>query len=297
MIDRSKPLEVCKIEACNLIRHKVKNDNLSVNRALQDISEEAGIPFKTLERWFYPKSQDNYNEKRRDSSLTCEGDLVTNVTNEEALFKAVEDNLVAQAKEITAAKREEKKAERVQERIERDSQFIEQPIPDRKYGVIYADPPWRYDFSATTSRDIENQYPTMELEEIMCLQAIEAADDDSVLFMWATSPKLKEALKVIEAWDFEYKTCAVWCKDKIGMGYYFRQQHELLLVATKGSPIVPDPANRISSIIEADRTKHSTKPDIFYSIIDSMYPNINKLELFSRGNDRPNWTGWGYESE
>ncbi len=75
----------------------------------------------------------------------------------------------------------------------------------------------------------------------------EVAADDSVLFMWATSPKLREAMQVVEAWGFDYKTCMVWVKDKIGMGYYARQQHELLLIAKRGD-ICRAPAGVICKI-------------------------------------------------
>ena len=95
----------------------------------------------------------------------------------------------------------------------------------KKYQVIYTDPAWKYDFAETDSRKIENQYPTMELEEIKNLPINEIADTNCVLYLWATAPKLIEALEVIKAWGFEYKTHAIWDKGVIGMGYWFRGQH------------------------------------------------------------------------
>lgn len=166
------------------------------------------------------------------------------------------------------------------------------PLPDEKYNVILADPPWRYDFSTTENREIENQYPTMELNDICNLKV--PAADDCILFLWATAPKLREALKVIESWEFEYKTNAIWDKIIIGMGYYFRGQHELLLVATKGNIGVPKPENRISSVIVAKREEHSIKPIIIYEIIEKMYPDKKYLEMFAR-NKRNNWASWGNE--
>lgn len=80
----------------------------------------------------------------------------------------------------------------------------------KKYDVIYADPCWRYDFSETDNRKIENHYPTMSIEEICALQL--PTKINCVLYMWATAPKLKEAMQVIEAWGFEYKTHAIWDK-------------------------------------------------------------------------------------
>lgn len=167
-------------------------------------------------------------------------------------------------------------------------------IPKGKFSVIYADPPWKYEHSKTDSRMIENQYPTMELDDICGMAIEEISADDCILFMWTTSPKLKESFKVLNAWAFTYKTCAVWDKEKIGMGYYFRQQHELLLIATRGKIGVPEPHNRPSSIIKSPRGKHSKKPDIVYKIIEAMYPNNKKIELFCR-KPQKGWKSYGNE--
>ena len=188
---------------------------------------------------------------------------------------------------------------KIVEGVVRDMTKIERVAPpplEGKYQIIYADPPWRYDFSLTDNRKIENQYPTMSLDELYGLPVREIAMDDSVLFLWATSPKLEEAMWVISSWDFTYKTNMVWIKDKIGMGYYARQQHELLLIATRGNLPIPLPSDRPSSIIEAPRREHSRKPDLVYELIETMYPGNNKIELFARGN-REGWTSWGNENE
>lgn len=161
---------------------------------------------------------------------------------------------------------------------------------DKRYNVILCDPPWRYDFAETKNREIENQYPTMTLEEIKGLNV--PADDDCVMFMWATAPKLEQAFEVLKAWGFTYKTCAVWDKELIGMGYWFRGQHELLLVGVRGSPGVPAPENRFSSVIRARREGHSKKPDCVYEMIEKMVPNKNYLEMFAR-RKRENWSVWG----
>ena len=163
------------------------------------------------------------------------------------------------------------------------------------YPVIFADPPWRYDYAETDNRAIENQYPTMPIEDICALPVTSIATDDCVLFLWATSPKLIEALDVVKAWGFTYKTCMVWAKDKIGMGYYARQQHELLLIATRGAPPTPAPADRPSSVITATRGEHSAKPDEFYAVIERMYPALPKIELFCR-SPRDGWSAWGNQS-
>jgi len=164
-----------------------------------------------------------------------------------------------------------------------------------RFPVIYGDPPWRYEHVKTESRAIENQYPTMPLDKIAALPVNACATDDAVLFLWATSPKLAEALHVIETWGFSYRTCAVWDKGQIGMGYYFRQQHELLLVAVKGTPPTPQPDARPSSVFRVPRSEHSVKPVAIYEAIERMYPTLPKLELFARTR-RDGWEKWGNQA-
>jgi N6-adenosine-specific RNA methylase IME4 len=166
---------------------------------------------------------------------------------------------------------------------------------DQRFPVLLADPPWRYEHVKTDSRAIENQYPTMELDAICALPVGEVCTDDAVLFLWATSPKLDESLRVVREWGFTYRTCMVWVKTQIGMGYYARQQHELLLICTRGEPPVPLPENRPASVITAGRGEHSRKPVEFYEAIERMYPEFSKLEMFCR-KPRDGWTAWGNQS-
>jgi len=175
-------------------------------------------------------------------------------------------------------------------KIKAPSQSI--PLPKGKFEVIYADPPWRYEFSSDTKDDIENKYPTMELEEIKSMDIPSA--DNSVLLMWATAPKTEEAIEVLNAWGFKYRTNAVWDKEWIGMGYWFRGQHELLLVGVKGNFSPPESTERVSSVIRERRTEHSKKPECVYGMIEKMFPDRKYLELFAR-NNRDNWTGFGNE--
>lgn len=206
-----------------------------------------------------------------------------------------ESEILKAAKEIRAVKSEARRAERVEKIVEISKGNAPLGQVAERYPVIYADPPWRYEHSETESRAIENQYPTMTLDDIKALPLGDIAFDDCVLFMWATSPKLDEAMQVLTAWGFSYRTCAVWDKQKIGMGYYFRQQHELLLVAVRGSPITPAPANRPSSVFSFERGEHSAKPAEVYEMIEAMYPELPKLEMFCR-SPRPGWGVWGNQS-
>ena len=178
--------------------------------------------------------------------------------------------------------------------IERDRKLRQSDLPPIPEGdVYYADPPWQYDFSETITREIENQYPTMELEKIKNLPLPNIPD--SILFLWATAPKLVEAIAVMEEWGYSYKTNMVWDKEKMGMGYWFRGQHELLLVGAKGNISPPIASRRISSVYRQARTGHSVKPSEIHDKIENMLPNLRYIELFARQPYNDKWKVWGNE--
>lgn len=174
----------------------------------------------------------------------------------------------------------------------------QQDLPEKRYGVILADPPWRHEvYSRETGMDraADNHYPTMGTEEISKLEVGSVAADDCVLFMWTTIPFLREAMRVLLGWGFEYKSSAVWVKDAAGTGYWFRQQHEILLVATRGNVPAPAPGTQWSSVIDARRGKHSEKPAVVYELIEAYFPHLPKIELFARAA-RDGWEAWGQEA-
>jgi N6-adenosine-specific RNA methylase IME4 len=194
---------------------------------------------------------------------------------------------------------QERTAIRRIERMEKIAALSAPPplTSERKYPVLLVDPPWKYDYVEADSRAIENQYPTMTLEQICLLEVPKISLADSVLFLWVTNPKLAEAFAVLKAWGFDYRTNMVWVKDKIGMGYYVRAQHELLLIAKRGELPVPEPFDRPPSVLTAPRAEHSAKPEAIYKLIERMYPNLPKIELFARGARREGWSVWGNQSE
>jgi N6-adenosine-specific RNA methylase IME4 len=162
-----------------------------------------------------------------------------------------------------------------------------------RFQVVLADPPWTFEDDGSASRGILNHYETMPLEDICALEV--PAAQDAVLFLWAPSPKVMEAGAVITAWGFSYRTHMVWDKGVIGMGHYARQQTEDLLIARRGGLPVPAPENRPSNLVYAPRGEHSAKPEIFYDLIEQMYPGLSKVELFARSS-RPGWTAWGNQA-
>ena len=163
------------------------------------------------------------------------------------------------------------------------------PLPEGEFRVIYADPPWQFDNSGF-DQSAASHYSTMSTEDICKLEI--PAGDHSVLLMWATNAMLEDALEVIKAWGFNYKTNMVWIKDKgPSIGWFITSRHEHLLIATRGEGMHPD--YKPLSVITGEVTKHSKKPNSVYELIERMYEGPY-LELFAR-NKRDGWESWGNE--
>ena len=164
------------------------------------------------------------------------------------------------------------------------------PLPEGKYAVIYADPPWSYDNSGF-DQSAASIYPTMTVEEIADLPVGDLAGDECVLLLWATSPLLPEAFEVMEAWGFEYKASRVWIKNRApGIGWFVNTRHEFLLIGVRGQG---HPKEKLDSVIEAPVTRHSAKPHLLYDEIEWCYDGPY-IELFAR-NEREGWECWGNE--
>lgn len=170
-----------------------------------------------------------------------------------------------------------------------------------KYGVIYADPPWRYDMKRGGGV-AENYYATMSIDEICALDVPALAAADCALFLWATFPQLAEALRVIKAWGFRYKTAAfLWLKTNrkagtwfFGMGFWTRSNAEICLLATRGHP--ERQSKRIHQFIISPVREHSRKPDEARDKIVALMGDIPRIELFAR-ECAPGWDTWGNEVE
>jgi N6-adenosine-specific RNA methylase IME4 len=182
--------------------------------------------------------------------------------------------------------------------IEREERTPE--LPQDKYRVIYADPPWFYGDNLTEDYGASvHHYKPMKTEKICELgeEIRKLIGDDAVLFLWTTVPVLPEALQVVEAWGFEYKAQFVWDKVKHNYGHYNSVRHELLLIATKGI-CTPEAKELFDSVQTIERTeKHSEKPIEFRAIIDTLYPSGKALELFARTGPSGRWEVWGAEAE
>jgi N6-adenosine-specific RNA methylase IME4 len=172
------------------------------------------------------------------------------------------------------------------------------PLPDNRYRVLYADPPWYYAQSIDKYGPADRHYPTMQTPAICELgdKITEITADDAVLFLWSTAPKLKDALSVAEAWGFRYTGAMfIWDKIKHNYGHYNSVRHELLLICTRGS-CTPDVPKLFDSVQAIERTdSHSEKPQEFRDIIDTLYTHGKRIELFAR-KESPGWDIWGKEA-
>jgi len=174
---------------------------------------------------------------------------------------------------------------------------VQMAWPTKRYGVIYADPEWQFKFRSErgkTNSSADNHYDTSPLDEIKRRNVPSISAPDCALFLWATVPMLTQCLDVMKAWGFEYKSSCTWIKNKAGTGYWFRNQHELLLLGTIGAPPAPAPGQQWSSVIEHPVGKHSAKPSKFYEMIEAYFPTLPKIELNARSR-RKGWDAWGNE--
>ena len=177
-------------------------------------------------------------------------------------------------------------------------------LPPGPFDLIYADPPWQFGFWSVKpheTRKTPNKYPVMDRAALCSLPVRILAASDSVLLLWATAPNLLDAIAVMEAWGFAYKTVAfTWVKVNanrdpfLGMGYYTRQNAELCLLGTRGEPL-PRRAHDVPSVILSRRREHSRKPDGAYDRIDRLFgTDLRRIELFAR-QAWPGWTAWGFD--
>jgi len=168
-------------------------------------------------------------------------------------------------------------------------------LPDKKYKLLYGDPPWQY-ANVTTGRNnasgAASKYKTIPLEDICALPVQDIVDRDAALFLWITTPLLPDGFEVMDAWGFQYKTAIYWRKVRShGLGNWFRGQVEVLLVGVRGKlkPFHCQKANFIQTKVG----RHSQKPREIYGLLESLDLNP-KIELFARER-RQRWDAAGDE--
>lgn len=168
---------------------------------------------------------------------------------------------------------------------------------DKKYKIIYADPPWRYNDRACNGA-CGAHYKTMRFKDICALPIKDITDKDAILFMWVTYPMLKEGLELMEAWGFKYKTIGFqWLKlnrkNKMpffGLGRWTRGNTECCLIAIKGNP--KRVSNSVFQLIQSEIEAHSKKPDEARQKIIELMGDLPRIELFAR-ESKSGWDCWG----
>lgn len=173
---------------------------------------------------------------------------------------------------------------------------------DKKYNIIYADPPWKYNTWRDGEGTAENHYKTMEVEEIINMKDTikRISEKDCILFIWITFPCLLDGIKVIKEWGFKYKTCGFnWIKrNKVsdtwffGLGHWTRANSEICLLATKGA--IKRKSNKVSQVIDTHIEEHSKKPAIVRDKITELVGDLPRIELFARQTSE-GWDSWGDE--
>lgn len=177
------------------------------------------------------------------------------------------------------------------------------PFLDKKYQIIYADPPWEYGdkLNHLNNGSAESHYDVMDIDDICNLPVSDISDKNCILFLWGTWPLLPESIKVLESWGFKYKTIGfVWIKqystgkDVLGMGNYTRGNTEFCLIGIKGKMKRID--NNVSQLIKSTISKHSQKPDIVRSKIIQLMGDLPRIELFARTKIH-GWDTWGNDEK
>ncbi len=169
---------------------------------------------------------------------------------------------------------------------------------NKKYQIIYADPPWQYKRNGRYCAG--RYYETMTVDQICKLSVQDIAADNALLFLWTTNSFLKQAFNVVEAWGFEYKTCITWVKHKQGLGFWAWGITEHCFLCAKGDHKRITPP-LISTVYDARSTRHSKKPDSFRAMIEK-FPYKPRIELFARKenllfSEHIGWDVWGNEVE
>lgn len=168
--------------------------------------------------------------------------------------------------------------------------------------MIYADPAWDYggrtqQNGVTAVKSAADHYNTIPLERLKTLPVVSVCEKDCLLFLWTSSPHLQQAIDLMNAWGFEYKTIAfVWDKQKTNPSYYTMSQVEICLVGKRGKIPTPRGSRNERQFLTEMRTRHSAKPAEIRSRIHRMFPTQKKLELFAR-EAHEGWDVWGNEVE
>jgi len=170
---------------------------------------------------------------------------------------------------------------------------------NKKYQIIYADPPWNESGGGKIKRGADRHYPLMKTKDIIALPIQNFLDNNCHIYLWVTNNFLPDGLKVMKDWGFNYKTIITWAKDRIGLGQYFRGQTEHCLFGVKGNlpyQIIDGKRQQGKTLINAKRLAHSEKPNEMREMILKVSGERPRIELFARQKTE-GWDVWGNEVE
>jgi N6-adenosine-specific RNA methylase IME4 len=246
-----------------------------------------------------PELQEAMRDGRVAASTAADIAEAMPIAEQQQIVHMDKKQILEAAKVIRKEQNDKRRGERTDE-IKRLSDASTSLPTGRKFPLIYMDPPTKF-AAGDSDRSTENHYPTMNEEEIAALPVNELALDKAVLLIWTTVPWLHKTLRLIEGWGFEYKSCACWDKETIGLGFWWQNQHEILIAATRGNPVIPENGSIMGpSLYREKKTRHSAKPEYFRAMIDSVpeWKDWPKVELFSRveGEMPDGWKAWGNEA-
>jgi N6-adenosine-specific RNA methylase IME4 len=185
--------------------------------------------------------------------------------------------------------------------------IAETPFPDKKYKIIYADPPWAFSskelqkYGGERFTSMDKHYETQSKDWIKDLPVKDIAEDDCALFLWSTDAHLGEAIETMDSWGFKYITVAfVWekltatGKTVANLGAWTMKNYELCLFGTKGRMLQYKKVNNIYQKVASERTKHSKKPEKVRQNIELLFGDLSRIELFARQKNE-GWDCWGNE--
>lgn len=175
------------------------------------------------------------------------------------------------------------------------SNYVDIFNTNKKYNIIYADPPWHFSSKQLQKENgkrfnsLENVYPTEKTKDMALWNINRICDKDCAIFMWTTDAHIKEAIQLMEAWGFKYVTIMfVWSKQSkkskelYTLGAWNLKNCEICLFGTKGKMLKYKKSNNIKQLVKAERTYHSKKPDIIYKLIENLFGDLPRIELFAR---------------
>lgn len=283
------------ISTYDVVRLELKKESI--------FQKKANTKLKTHTKQGYQKSDKAVHTGKEVGKLAkVSHDTVARVKFiEKNADKNTKKKLATQELTINKVYRDLKKKEK-REEITKEFEQPALPKKNKKYNIIYADPPWnfRHYSDKGKGRSADNHYKTMDLAGIKALPVNELAADNCVLFMWTTFPFLEKSFEVLKEWGFKYKTIGfVWVKKNKkadswfwGMGYWTRSNAEICIIATKGS--ITRQSSSVSQIICEPIEQHSKKPAIVREKITELVGKLPRIELFARQTEE-GWDAWGNE--